>query len=85
MLSRRVKGCKDYLLEGLQRRYISLSVYRSLHVLLNIDRGLRNQGRANLLTAISRRPVYIGHRADYCYKNSKACNYYCAYISSTRL
>ena len=42
MVFRGVKGRKDYLLEGLQRRYISLSVPRGLRVLLDIDRGLCN-------------------------------------------
>jgi len=42
MVSRGVKGREDYLLEGLQRRYISPSVPRGLYILLDIGRGLRN-------------------------------------------
>jgi hypothetical protein len=42
MVSGGVKGCEDYLLEGLRRRYISLSVSRGLCVLPDIGRGLCN-------------------------------------------
>ena len=42
MVSRGVKGREDCLLEGLRRRYVSLSVPRGLYILLDIDKGLRN-------------------------------------------
>jgi len=38
MIFRRVEGYKDYLLKRLWRRYISLSFYRSLYILLNINK-----------------------------------------------
>ena len=46
---------------------------------------LCNKGKANLLTAISKRSVYMGYRADNYYKDSKAYNYYHTRVSLTRL
>ena len=37
---------------------------------------LRNKGKANLPTAISKCSVCMGYRADGRYKDSKVCNYY---------
>jgi hypothetical protein len=50
-----------------------------------MGRRLRDKGRANLLTAMSKRSVYIGHRVDSRYKDSKAYNYYYTRISLTGL
>jgi len=47
--------------------------------------GLLNQGRANLLIAMSGHFIYMGHRADCYYKNSKVYNYYCTRIGSAKL
>ena len=50
-----------------------------------MDRRLRKKGRANLLTAISKRSIYMGYRADNRYKDSKACNYYYTRVGLTGL
>ena len=50
-----------------------------------MGRRLRNKGRANLLTAISKRSIYMGYRADSRYKDFKVYNYYYTYVSLTRL
>ena len=85
MISGRVKSRKDRLLERLRRYYVCLSILRSYRILLNIGRRLRNKGRANLLTAISKYSIYIGYRTDSRYKDFKVCNYYRIRISLARL